>query len=173
MTFLEMDQSSLASVKSAAAKFAHERLDILLCNAGIMDVPPALSKDGFETHFATNHLGHAMLIRELLPVLLRTTELPGADVRLVVLSSVGWKVHPPGGIRYDRLRTKQDGLTQSWTRYGYVKASHHRVAKHTLSHFDHVLNLPTSAKASLQTLSTPPSSPAVIPRYSLCPYILG
>jgi NAD(P)-dependent dehydrogenase (short-subunit alcohol dehydrogenase family) len=120
-----MDQSSLASVKAAAAKFTHHRLDILLCNAGIMDVPPALSKDGFEIHFATNHLGHAMLIRELLPVLLRTAAIPGADVRLITVTSAGWKIHPPGGIWYDKICTKQDGLTQSWARYGYVLSVHH------------------------------------------------
>jgi NAD(P)-dependent dehydrogenase (short-subunit alcohol dehydrogenase family) len=126
-----MDQSSLVSVKSAAGKFAHDRLDILLCNAGIMDAPPALSRDGFEIHLATNHLGHAMLIRELLPVLLRTAAAPGADVRLVVLTSAGWKVHPPGGIWYEKARTKQDGLTQSWARYGYVWPTHYLFAIYT------------------------------------------
>jgi NAD(P)-dependent dehydrogenase (short-subunit alcohol dehydrogenase family) len=115
-----MDLSSFSSVKSAITKFAHNRLDILICNAGIMDVPPALSKDGFEMHFATNHLGHALLIRELLPTLLRTADEPGSDVRLVIVSSIGWQVRPSAGILYDKVRMKQDGLTQSWARYGYM-----------------------------------------------------
>jgi NAD(P)-dependent dehydrogenase (short-subunit alcohol dehydrogenase family) len=119
LTFLEMDLSSLVLVKSAAAKFAHNHLDILICNAGIMDATPALSKDGFEIHFATNHLGHAMLIRQLLPVMLRTAETPNADVRLVILTSVGWSAHPPAGIWYMKMRTKQDGILTSWARYGY------------------------------------------------------
>jgi NAD(P)-dependent dehydrogenase (short-subunit alcohol dehydrogenase family) len=165
-----MDQSSLASVKSAAGKFTHDRLDILVCNAGIMDVPPALSKDGFEIHLATNHLGHAMLIRELLPVMLRTAEMTGTDVRLVALTSAGWKVHPPAGIWYDKANTKQDGLTQAWARYGYAWP---RVAIHTLLHSDHLLNIPPIARANSLTSSTRPSSPAAILRYSPCPSILA
>ena len=120
LAFLEMDLSSLSSVKSAAAEFAHDRLDVLVCNAGIMEAPPALSKDGFEIHFATNHLGHAMLIRKLLPVLVHTADAPNSDVRLIILTSIGWQVRPPTGIWYDKVRTKQDGITQAWARYGYI-----------------------------------------------------
>lgn len=97
LTFLEMDLCSLASVKAAAQKFARKRLDVLLCNAGIMAVPPALSKDGYEIQFATNHLGHAMLIQQLLPVMLESAKIPGADIRIVCLTSDGWAGHPRGG----------------------------------------------------------------------------
>ena len=88
-----------------------------------MEAPPALSEDGFEIHFATNHLGHAMLIHELLPVLLRTAATPDSDVRVVTLTSAGWKMHPPAGIWYDTLRTKQDKITRSWARYRYSQCS--------------------------------------------------
>jgi len=48
--FLECDQMSLASVQSVAQKFLKEaqRLDMLLCVAGIMALPPKLTKDGYE-----------------------------------------------------------------------------------------------------------------------------
>lgn len=88
------------------------------CNAGIMDKPPAQSKDGFEIHFAVNYLAHAMLIRELLPVMQRTAETPESDVRLVSLTSEGWAMHPKGGISFDTIRTSQDGFIEKNWRYG-------------------------------------------------------
>lgn len=113
-----MDMLSLASVKATTNKFAHDRLDVLICNAGIMAVPPAVSKDGFETQFATNHLAHAMIIQQLLPVLLRTAERPGSDVRVVSLTSLGWRGHPAGGVLYDKVRTSMERFFGSWIRYG-------------------------------------------------------
>ncbi|KAK7757521.1 hypothetical protein SLS62_000536 [Diatrype stigma] len=80
LTFLEMDMGSLSTVKAALKRFAHDRLDILMCNAGIMASPAGLSKDGFEIQFAINHLGNAMVIQQLLPILKKTAEEPGSDI---------------------------------------------------------------------------------------------
>lgn len=99
-------------------KFAHDRLDILICNSGILDVSPAVSVDGFEIHMATNHLGHAMLARELLPLLLRTAEQPNSDVRLVMLSSTGHAFHSPTGIAWDKVTSEQSRFRESFYRYG-------------------------------------------------------
>jgi NAD(P)-dependent dehydrogenase (short-subunit alcohol dehydrogenase family) len=124
LTFLELDLSSLATIKPALTKFTHDRLDILMCNAGIMAQPAQLSKDGYEIQFATNHLGHALLIKTLLPILLRTSEQPGSDVRIVCNSSEGWRGHPKGGIQFDRLKTVQDyPLLGKWIRYGQSKVA--------------------------------------------------
>jgi NAD(P)-dependent dehydrogenase (short-subunit alcohol dehydrogenase family) len=56
--YLELDLASLASVKKAAETFfaENDRLDVLMNNAGIMAQPPALTKDGFEIQFGTNHM---------------------------------------------------------------------------------------------------------------------
>lgn len=126
ITFIQMDLSSLASVKSAVAQFTHDRLDLLICNGGIMDVPPAISVDGFEIHVATNYLGHALLIDKLLPVMLQTAFLLQADVRIVILSSAGFALHPKDGLAWDKLSSAQSGFVESMTRYGYVtrKSSH-------------------------------------------------
>lgn len=118
LTFVEMDLSSLASVKSAIKSFSHDRLDVLMCNAGIMAKPPGLSKDGYEIQFATNHLGHAMLIKQLLPVLTETAKSPNSDVRIVSNTSEGWALHPKNGVTFSELKTTQDSLFGSWTRYG-------------------------------------------------------
>jgi NAD(P)-dependent dehydrogenase (short-subunit alcohol dehydrogenase family) len=91
-----------------------------MCNAGIMDVPPEVSVDGYEIHFATNHLGHSMVIQQLLLTLLRTAEKPATDVRIVILTSLGWRVKSGAGIAYDTLETKQEGVLTAMYRYGWV-----------------------------------------------------
>ncbi|KAI1123482.1 putative short-chain dehydrogenase [Nemania abortiva] len=110
LTFLEMDFLSLSSVKKGCGQFIHDRLDILMCNAGIMYKPPGLSQDGYEITFATNHLAHALIIKQLLPTLLKTAKDPDADVRLISLTSVGWFGHPTDGISFSTLRTTQDSM---------------------------------------------------------------
>ncbi|KAF1960886.1 NAD(P)-binding protein [Byssothecium circinans] len=86
LSSIPMDLTSMASVKeSVTANFTHTRLDILLLNAGIMNVGPTLSPDGYEIQFATNHLGHAMLTQCLLPTLLSTAALPNSDITSISL----------------------------------------------------------------------------------------
>ncbi|KAI0424960.1 putative short-chain dehydrogenase [Xylaria sp. FL1042] len=121
LTFLEMDFLSLASVKNGCDQFVHDRLDVLMCNAGIMFKPPALSKDGYEATFATNHLAHALIIKKLLPTLLKTAENPDADVRLISLTSEGWTGHPKQGVNFSTLQTTQDSIFGKFTRYGQSK----------------------------------------------------
>ena len=124
-TFVQLDLSSLASVKEAVRRdFKHDRLDILMNNAGIMAAPPALSKDGYEIQFATNHLGHAMLTDCLLPTLLRTAKEPNSDVRILNLTSEGYGFHPRGGISFSELNSGSM-MTRliggGWVRYGHSK----------------------------------------------------
>ncbi|KAL0933757.1 oxidoreductase C736.13-like protein 2 [Colletotrichum truncatum] len=124
LTFVQMDLASLSTVKRAIeTTFTHDRLDVLINNAGIMAHPPGLSADGFEIQFATNHIGHAMVVRALLPVLERTAALPDSDVRIVNLTSVGYQGHPRGGISFSTLKTTQAGIPVlgNWTRYGQSK----------------------------------------------------
>lgn len=124
ITFLECDLASLTSVEKAVKQFTSEsqRLDILMCNAGVMALPPSLTKDGYEMQFGTNHIGHALMIKLLLPTLLQTVEKPDADVRVVFLTSIGFRFHPTGGIDFPTLRTTQDtGATGAWVRYGQSK----------------------------------------------------
>ncbi|KAI0503259.1 putative short-chain dehydrogenase [Xylaria bambusicola] len=121
LTFLEMDFLSLASVKKGCDSFVHDRLDLLMCNAGIMFKPPALSQDGYEATFATNHLAHALIIKKLLPTLLKTAETPNSDVRLISLTSEGWAGHPKEGVNFSTLQTTQNALFGKLTRYGQSK----------------------------------------------------
>ena len=125
ITFIEMDLASLSSVQAGAKKVLSltKRLDILVLNAGIMALPPGLTKDGYELQFGTNHLGHALLTKLLLPLLLETAQRPDADVRIVSLSSLAFSGHPLGGIVFKDLKTKQDNILLGgpWQRYGQSK----------------------------------------------------
>ncbi|KAG1704527.1 hypothetical protein DVH05_005458 [Phytophthora capsici] len=73
--FMMLDVSDLGSVQKFADEFksTHDRLDILINNAGIMDVPFSTTVDGYERQFATNHLGHFALTARLFPLLKAST----------------------------------------------------------------------------------------------------
>ncbi|EGP92332.1 unnamed protein product [Zymoseptoria tritici ST99CH_3D1] len=118
VSFIQLDLTSLQSVKEAAEDFhkRSDRLDLLINNAGIMAVPWSKTKEGYEIQFGTNHVGHALLTKLLLSTLLKTAEQPGADVRVINLSSEGHNMAP--GIIYD-----QDKLEtyNTWRRYGQSK----------------------------------------------------
>ena len=89
VTLQELDLTSLDSVRAAAdqLKADHERIDLLINNAGVMYTPKETTKDGFEMQFGTNHLGHfaltGLLLERLLPV-------PGS--RVVTVSSMGHRI---------------------------------------------------------------------------------
>jgi len=62
----ELDVSDLGSVRRFAAAW-NGPIDVLVNNAGIMEVPFARTADGFESQFATNYLGPFVLTGLLLP----------------------------------------------------------------------------------------------------------
>lgn len=123
VTFLECDMASLSSVASAVRQFLEtsDRLDILMCNAGVMATPAGLTQDGYENQFGVNHLAHALFIKLLLPTLVRTASQPNSDVRIISLTSTGYRGHPSGGIQFDSVKTTQDAVGGSWVRYGQSK----------------------------------------------------
>lgn len=95
----ELDLTSLDSVRTAAAQLRadHDRIDLLINNAGVMWTPKATTEDGFELQFGTNHLGHfaftGLLLDRLLPV-------PGS--RVVTVSSIGHRIR--ADIHFDDLQ---------------------------------------------------------------------
>lgn len=82
----ELELSSLASVRRFAEAFLadHDRLDLLINNAGVMACPQGTTDDGFELQLGTNHLGHFLLANLLVPTL-----VAGAPSRVISLSSAG------------------------------------------------------------------------------------
>jgi retinol dehydrogenase-12 len=76
----------------------------LILNAGVMGLPAGTTTDGYEIQFGTNHMGHALLTKLLIPTLLETAKEPGADVRVVCLSSIGHISTSWNGIEFGQLR---------------------------------------------------------------------
>lgn len=108
ITFIPCDQSSLDSVYHAAKNFLEQsgnRLDVLICNAGVMAIPPAVSKDGYEIQFAINHLAHALLVKLCLPALQKS-----ADGRIISVTSLAFKSAPAAGIVFKDLKSSQENI---------------------------------------------------------------
>ncbi|MGH3951220.1 MAG: SDR family NAD(P)-dependent oxidoreductase, partial [Pseudonocardiaceae bacterium] len=85
-----LDLADLASVHDAAAHVraaTGDRLDVLVNNAGVMATPKGRTKNGFETQFGTNHLGHAALTWLLMPALVGAAH-SGSASRVVTVSSL-------------------------------------------------------------------------------------
>jgi NAD(P)-dependent dehydrogenase (short-subunit alcohol dehydrogenase family) len=85
------DLASLAEVRELADRLEREeeRLDALVCNAGIGTTLPGdgermESRDGYELRFAVNYLAHFLLARRLVPLIQRS-----AGARIVNVSSAG------------------------------------------------------------------------------------
>ncbi|KAL4912957.1 hypothetical protein BDW62DRAFT_193457 [Aspergillus aurantiobrunneus] len=122
ITWLPLDLSSTKSVHDAAEKFKSHasRLDILILNAGVMSLPPGETDLGHEIQLGTNHTGHFLLTKLLLPTLLRTAEEPASDVRVVALSSIGHNLSPDFDTIIDQPRLKK---CNTHARYGASKVA--------------------------------------------------
>src|ERR687890_727011 len=80
------DLSSLAAVRDLAQRILseHDRLDVLVNNAGVISPERRESEDGYELTFAVNYLSHFSLTRLLLPLL-----KDSAPARIVNVASAG------------------------------------------------------------------------------------
>jgi NAD(P)-dependent dehydrogenase (short-subunit alcohol dehydrogenase family) len=80
------DLSSLGAVRDLAERIVseHDRLDVLVNNAGIIARERKVSEDGYERTFAINYLSHFLLTRLLLPLL-----KDSAPARIVNVASAG------------------------------------------------------------------------------------
>lgn len=104
-----LDLADLSSVRHFADEWEGE-IDVLINNAGIMMVPKRLTTDGYESQFATNHLGHFALTNLLLP---HITD------RVVTVASTA---HRWGGFDLDDLNWERRDY-QTERAYGQSKIS--------------------------------------------------
>ncbi len=96
------DVSKQADVRRVAAEFLakHDRLDVLMNNAGVLVTSRRETVDGIEETFAINHLGYFLLTNLLLDVLKKS-----APARVVSVSSDG---HRTAKIRWDDIQMKNN-----------------------------------------------------------------
>ncbi len=95
---LTCELSDPASIRTCVAhvKALGIRLDVIMCNAGVMNLPEREVVHGQERQFFTNHVGHFMLVTGLLDTL-------ADDGRVVMLSSTAHFGAPREGICFDDL----------------------------------------------------------------------
>jgi NAD(P)-dependent dehydrogenase (short-subunit alcohol dehydrogenase family) len=105
-----LDLADLGSVREFADRMP-DRVDVLINNAGVMAPPRRLTKDGFESQFGTNHLGHFALTGLLLGRLLAAPE-----PRVVTVSS---PLHRIGRISFSDLQGEHRYFR--WFAYGQSK----------------------------------------------------
>jgi retinol dehydrogenase-14 len=96
---LVADLSAQQSIRQLVRDFEarHDRLDVLVNNAGMTGATRTETVDGLETVFATNHLGPFLLTNLLLPVLKAS-----APARIVTVSS---GVQAMGKLDFDDLQS--------------------------------------------------------------------
>ncbi len=113
---IALELTSLASIRAFAAEFAarHDRLNVLLCNAGVMACPLERTAQGWELQFATNHLGHFLLAGLLTPLLVAS-----APSRVVSVSSRGHRFSP---VVFDDLHFERRPYDK-WAAYGQAKTA--------------------------------------------------
>ena len=120
--FVSVSLDSLASVRDAANAILSDpsipNIDVIINNAAIMACPYALSTDGYELQFATNHLSHFLLTNILLPKL--HTSIPGQQARIVNISSWG---HVFSSVRFDDPNFHEGKEYLSWEGYGQSKTA--------------------------------------------------
>ncbi|MDO8211866.1 oxidoreductase [Conexibacter sp. CPCC 206217] len=107
-----LDLSDFDSVRAFAERFRadHDRVDLLINNAGVMAPPKRLAAGPNELQFATNHLGHFALTGLLLDLVEPTAG------RVVTVSSTG---HRFGTIDFDDLQSERK--YRRWRSYGQTK----------------------------------------------------
>ncbi len=110
-----LDLADLASVKTFCDKFVsiNNQLDLLFNNAGLMAIPYLKTRDGFESQFGVNHLGHFALTAQLWPLIKRV-----GGSRIVNVSSIA---HQMGRIRFEDIHWEK--RYSKWGAYGMSKLS--------------------------------------------------
>lgn len=92
VTMLCADLALMSETRRAADAIsaATDRVDVLLNNAGGVTAEKKITTEGNENTFASNHLGHFLLVQKLLPLLRRSVaEAPVGTTRIVNVSSTG------------------------------------------------------------------------------------
>lgn len=118
----ELDLGDLTSVQAFAQRVlaSGRSVNLMIDNAAIMACPETRVGPGWESQFATNHLGHFALVNRLWPAI-----TAGGGARVVSVSSSG---HRRSGIRWDDLQMVHD--YDKWNAYGQAKTANALFAVH-------------------------------------------
>ena len=121
VAFAELDLASFASIRRFAEQLSAQRIDALVCNAGLVTLSYAETEEGFERTVGVSHIGHFLLTRLLMPRLLAA----GAP-RIVMVSSTSHK--QPSKLDFSNLPMSRDSF-RGMTAYGQAKLCNVLMAK--------------------------------------------
>jgi NAD(P)-dependent dehydrogenase (short-subunit alcohol dehydrogenase family) len=112
----EMDLLNPTSIDAFAERFlaSSRPLHMLVNSAGIMACPLARDARGYESQFATNHLGHFQLVTRLWPALRQAN-----GARVVSVSSWGHR-HSPVVFEHPNFKRRD---YDRWSAYGQSKSA--------------------------------------------------
>ncbi len=130
LELVEMDLASQASVTAAAETIvaAHDRVDLLINNAGLMALPERATEDGYEMQFGVNHLGHWTLTARLMPAL-----LAAPSARVVTVTSTAHHFGRPVDPDNPHLHGRYD----PWRAYGQSKLANYHFGLGLQRDFEH------------------------------------
>lgn len=106
VSFIVADLSKMQDVRYVAQKFlsTHDKLHVLINNAGAMYAQRHVTEDGYEMMLALNHLSYFLLTHLLLDVLKKTAAQDG-EARIINVSSEAHRFTQ--GIDFDDLQRKK------------------------------------------------------------------
>jgi NAD(P)-dependent dehydrogenase (short-subunit alcohol dehydrogenase family) len=120
----EMDLEDLASIQKATDLIKEEfpKIDLMINNAGGMFPPLSKTKDGLDKTFQINHLGHVLLLKNLLPNLIE------AKAKIIQVSSIA---HHFG--TFDLKDLALERSKSAWLSYGSAKLYNILISNHIAS----------------------------------------
>ncbi|WP_435591362.1 oxidoreductase [Nocardia sp. bgisy118] len=166
LELIALDLSAQASVRAASEKIlgAHQRIDLLINNAGVMATGEAKTVDGFEMQFGVDHLGHWTLTALLMPALLRT-----ARARIVTVTSTAHHM----GRAVDPANPHLEGRYGPWRAYGQAKLANFHFGLGLQQEFERagvgaasLLAHPGLSNTNLQAVSVRESGGGLTQRFS-------
>lgn len=113
VTTSALDLMDLSSVRAFAQQWGTAELHLLVNNAGIMAPPLIRTPDGWESQFATNHLGHFALATSL------HDALAAGGARIVAVSSAA---HLTSGVDFDDVNFNHRNY-DPWVAYSQSKTA--------------------------------------------------
>ncbi|KZT38151.1 NAD(P)-binding protein [Sistotremastrum suecicum HHB10207 ss-3] len=127
LQYIQLNLSDPRSAKKSAEEFLQResRLDVLINNAGFLEQQYAKTEDGLGESILANYLSPFLYTKTLIPLLEKTAQMPGTDVRIVNVSSGAHSVVP----RKDAVYNSREALNIRFSdnrmgnlrRYGYAK----------------------------------------------------
>ncbi|MCW2801287.1 MAG: Short-chain dehydrogenase/reductase [Aeromicrobium sp.] len=118
LELVPLDLGDLGSTAAAAKQILanHQKIDLLINNAGVMAMPERTTADGFEMQLGVDHLGHFAFTAHLLPAIVRAD-----GARVVTVTSIARFQGKP----LDPDNPHMKGNYGAWRSYGQAKLANY------------------------------------------------